>query len=122
MIWFIQVTNTFRCEELKYCALCKIHNTGEYVAKECEETCNYTIMGTSKLADDVITKKCETSDVHKCIINFEYFYENKMLVVKVLKQKTCPQPVNILGKKLSHGSFYFSIYFFWFQGGSLGLL
>lgn len=57
-------------------------------------------MGVNKLADDgdPMIKRCRVPDNDKCIILFEYFYEAKEIVVRVLKEKICPEPVNVIGK------------------------
>lgn len=95
--------NNFRCEELRNCATCKIHKTGQYNQEDCNKMCNYTIIGVNKLSgdNDLIIKKCRVPDNDTCIIMFEYFYSNKEIIVRVLKERICPEPVNVLGKKLN---------------------
>lgn len=58
-------------------------------------------MGVTKLGqdNDTMVKQCRVPDNGTCLILFEYFYENKGVVVRVLKEKVCPTPINIIGKK-----------------------
>lgn len=48
---------------------------------------------------DPMIKKCGVLDDDKCIIMYEYLYASKEIIIHVLKEKICPEPVNVLGKE-----------------------
>lgn len=61
-------------------------------------------MGVNKLTNDnPLVKQCREPENGTCIILFEYLYENKDIVVRVLKTKVCPTPVNFIGKNILLG-------------------
>lgn len=91
----------FRCEEFSNCALCKIHNNGEYNQNQCENLCNYSVIRVDRLSKEDPTKKqCRVPDNGTCIVLFEYFYQNNDVVIRVLREKFCPKPVNVIGKDI----------------------
>lgn len=97
--------------------------------EECDKNCNYTILGGAKPLrqnNDVNIKNCETVDIHKCIIKFEYFYQDRALVVRVQQDKICPEPINILGKNyllfISFFTFLFFVITAWIIGVFVGIV
>lgn len=98
----------FRCEEFRNCVLCKIYNIGTYSKQSCETFCGYNITVVDELAKDDPTKKqCRVPDTGTCIVLYEYFYQKEDVIVRVLKGKFCPKPVNIIGNDISIFIFLF---------------
>lgn len=99
----IVIFRNYRCEELRNCATCKFHKTGQYNKEDCERICNYTIREVDKLSadSDSMIKKCRVSDNDTCIIMFEYFYLDNEVIVQVLKNRICSEAVDVLGRKLT---------------------
>ncbi|CAH1183280.1 unnamed protein product [Phaedon cochleariae] len=89
-----------RCEELRHCVECQAYKSGIYNGTLCDAQCTtFTteILDTLGTDDNQEIKKCRIPDNDRCIINFEYYYDqDNKLVVRASREKICAPPPNVL--------------------------
>lgn len=86
-----------KCNELKDCVQCKVHESGPYTKEKCDAECthNITIVEYLKVADDDLF--CSAYDDQDC--RFTYIYEMVGNHISILAQKNkeCPPQARIPG-------------------------
>nr|XP_023020007.1 integrin beta-PS-like [Leptinotarsa decemlineata] len=88
-----------RCEELRYCVECQAYKKGKYNSTCSTQCTEFQTKVVDKLDsdDDPSIKRCKIPDDDRCIMNFEYYYDSReVLVVKAMKERVCPSPPNVL--------------------------
>ncbi|VEN56395.1 unnamed protein product, partial [Callosobruchus maculatus] len=87
-----------RCEELRHCVEYKAYNEGIYKTEIPPNNCTAFDPEILEKLDDIPdkdVKKCRILDANRCIMNFDYYYEDRTLIVRVLDHKVCPAPPNV---------------------------
>lgn len=91
----------YRCDELKPCVECKVHNKGKY-KDDCDIKCTqYTINIVDSIDDEEVddSKICRYIE-ENCKLLFTYIYENDKIIASTLKDLQCSEPINLAGKNL----------------------
>ncbi|XP_025096259.1 LOW QUALITY PROTEIN: integrin beta-1-A-like [Pomacea canaliculata] len=85
-----------RCTQYRDCAECRGFNAGKYGPEECKEKCPEVIITDVLEEEGGRIRKCNFRDTDECLFYFTYVYdENNNVVIKVQKNKDCPEEVNV---------------------------
>ncbi|KAH0953620.1 hypothetical protein HN011_000489 [Eciton burchellii] len=99
-----------RCEELKNCVECTVHNAGPYKENGKCDSCIHDIETVDLIEEDPVKDEdtgariCRTPGDAGCTFVFKYQYHRegtggdiKIFKIKAERKRTCPQPINVFG-------------------------